>query len=115
MDCTLATLIACFSWSNFYVDAGLAYQDAGYYVERIDHEAVRVERDGEVISNGEYTLKSTRGVRETPYGRISLGWSMQFSPQLTADFAVSHISSVKNPDDRGVNGVSLSVRWHPWR
>jgi hypothetical protein len=29
MDCTLAALIACFSWSGFYLDTGISYQSCG--------------------------------------------------------------------------------------
>lgn len=115
MECSLLALISCFSWTNFYVDAGLSYQDAGYYVQQSSHDSVRVERDGVVISEGAYDSRGLRGERKNPYGRIALGWDLQLSRAVSARLDVFHVSSTTDGNDRGVNGAVLSVRWYPFR
>lgn len=111
MDCVLATLLACFSWSNLYIDSGLSWQDIGdRYIERYDVSLLT--DDGQLI-------QGARGSRladspQNPYGRLAIGYEIEFS-QLTVRLEASHISSIATNQDRGVNAISLGARWYPFR
>lgn len=109
MDCalsTLHTLIACFSWSNFYVDGGLLYQDSG--VEKVtaayewyDAKYILQDRDESHYASN-------------PYGRVALGYEMRFT-NVSLSLEAAHTSSLDTGSDRGVNAISLKARWYPFR
>jgi hypothetical protein len=107
--CSIHTLIACFNWSNLYLDGGLQYND--YETPRVEWreyvtvlpsviETLRVQ---EIVSE-----------RENPYGRIALGYEVSF-PSVTLRLEAAHLSSFATSDDRGLNSVNFSVRWYPFR
>lgn len=93
MECTLATLIACFSWSNLYLDSSLHYLDVkqGYVV------------DGQ--PRVEYL---------SPYGGIAVGYTLPLKG-ITFSVEATHISSLTTSHDRGINSVSVHARWYPFR
>jgi hypothetical protein len=112
MDCVLTslhTLIACFSWSNLYVDGGLSYQDIN--VSRSEYRTT-VNRDGNAVE----TVTALYNWRDdqNPYGRVALGYELRFS-SVTWRVEASHLSSLDTGTDRGVNSLSLSARWYPFR
>ena len=113
MECSLAALIACFSWSNFYVDGGLAYQDAGMYHQIVSESAAIVVIDGIA------TTASDRRVSQydhpaNPYGRVSLGYELHFD-SVSWRLEATHISSLASDKDRGINSLGISARWYPFR
>lgn len=111
MECTLATLIACFSWSNLYVDSGLQYHDGGEHYAYREHSALLTD-DGELIHN--VSSVTTFDTPSNPYGRLSIGY--QFGPEsLQWRIELSHVSSVATTKDRGVNSLAVSARWFPFR
>lgn len=109
MECAIATLLACFSWSNLYLDSGLSLQDVGD--ARIEWQTTQSQLDGvvETISR-QVEVDSPMN----PYGRIALGYEVSLFT-LTWRLEASHASSVATSRDRGVNAVSLSARWYPFR
>jgi hypothetical protein len=112
MECTLATLhtlIACFSWSNLYVDGGMQFND--YDTPRIEWRQYTNELPGvsETVRYQEIVAQ-----RENPYGRLALGYEVAF-PSVSLRFEASHLSSIATSNDRGLNAISFSVRWYPFR
>jgi hypothetical protein len=102
MECTLAALVACFSWSGFYVDAGIQAQDHG-------ETWIYATYDGD-------RLNSTKKVdwQSNPYGRFGLGYEINFK-SLTWRVEASHTSSLTENRDGGINTLSVSARWFPFR
>lgn len=95
MDCSLAALIACFSMSNLYVDAGLAYEDVIYW--EVNQTTLALE-----------------SVPKNPMGRATLGYELRFR---NAAFAIeaSHVSSVVTGNDGGTNSIGIKARWYPFK
>lgn len=108
MECTIAALIACFHLSNLYVDSGLLYQDSG--VEQISNAYD--------FYDGSYHLMRNDGqfshYGRNPYGRLAIGYQLQFS-RVTLALEVEHVSSLDTGKDRGVNALGLKARWYPFR
>jgi hypothetical protein len=109
MDCALSMLIACLSWSGLYIDSGVSFQDRGEYREQ--WKSFELRSDG-LIESGSYLAKSDSA--QNPYGRIALGYEVGFT-RLTWRLEASHVSSMVTNRDRGVNAVSVSARWYPFR
>lgn len=113
MDCALTTLIACFSWSNLYLDSGVSWQDAGieHHYQQRSHDYI--ERRGlteEVWTDERWQVRSA----ENPYGRIAFGYEIGFR-SLTWRIEAAHVSSIAASHDRGINSVSIGARWYPFR
>lgn len=109
MDCTLAVLITCFNLSGLYIDSGLSWQDMGEPRLQSRSEVIAHDWGMETAVYGVWTDKPTN-----PYGRVALGYEVNFQ-SLTWRLEASHLSSVLTNGDRGVNSVSLSARWYPFR
>lgn len=112
MECTLATLIACFHLSGLYVDTGLSYQDSG--VEQVTdlstYRWIPGDQDFEIDrSSHRASLRA-----DNPYGRLALGYALDFR-RVSLSLEVAHVSSLATADDRGVNSVQLRARWYPLR
>lgn len=108
MTCSIVALIACFSWSGFYVDGAAVVADGG----------IQRASDTYEFYGGKYHLVGAGQFDETasnPYGRFALGYEIELSPQFRAALEISHQSSLDTSKDRGVNSASLSVRWYPFR
>lgn len=106
MECTIATLIACFSWSNLYVDTGLLAQDSGVEDRRATYEWY----DGSYILQRE----SDSHYAANPYGRLAIGYGFDLR-RVSLSLEVAHVSSLATADDRGVNSLQLRARWYPFR
>jgi hypothetical protein len=112
MECTLGTLhalIACFGWSNFYLDGGLSYQNAEFpHLEWRTH----VIRSPSVIE----TITSLEQVDEpyNPYGRAALGYEMRFK-SITLSAEAFYAGSVAGDGGPATKGVSLKARWYPFK
>lgn len=113
MECSLAALALCFSWSNLYIDGGLLYQDGGEHFTTLN-VASAIIVDGDNVS--QLDARDVRSVNEAqnPYGRVTLGYQIDFS-NISWQLYVSHISSVDTSEDRGINSVAISARWFPFR
>lgn len=112
MDCaltTLHTLIACFSWSSLYVDGGLQMND--YDTPRLEWRQYTNHLPGVTETVRYQTIVSEH---ENPYGRLALGYEMAF-PSVSLRIEAAHLSSIATSNDRGLNALSFSVRWYPFR
>lgn len=107
--CSLHALIACFSWSNVYLDAGLSYQD--FDVPRSEWRTT-VNHGGNAIET--VTSLYSWDDDQNPYGRVALGYEVSFS-SISLRLEASHLSSMNTGKDRGVNAVSINARWYPFR
>ena len=107
--CSLFALIACFSWSNFYVDGGLAYQDTSLPHQEWATQTLSSSGVVETIS-----IQRTTDEPLNPYGRIAIGYELRFS-SVTLSLEGSHISSIATNQDRGINALSIRARWYPFR
>lgn len=114
MECTLATLIACFSWSGLYIDTGVSYQDRGdtHVVSNLEQFERRLPNG--VIESGTEMVTRVYDVRYNPYGRLALGYQLDFG-SLVVSVEASHISSLETDDDRGINSLGIRARWFPFR
>lgn len=110
MECALATLIACFSWSNLYIDTQFNLQDrtVPYHYWR---DISPPPRDG-VIETAFVSTISDRS--DNPYLRSALGFELSFR-QVDLSAEIFHDSSIATSRDRGVNGIGLRARWFPFR
>lgn len=112
MDCaiaTLQTLIACFSWSNLYVDGGVQYND--YEMPRTEWTTPITITGPNAVETISYQSVETE--RENPYGRLALGYEIALQ-SVALRIEASHVSSFA-ADDRGLNSLTFSVRWYPFR
>lgn len=110
MECTLAALIACFSWSNLYIDAQVSYQDTA-----VPHHYWKDISPPQNSSVRETAFVSTIGNEsQNPYMRNAIGYQLRFKyVDLSAE--VFHDSSMASEKDRGVNGFGIKARWYPFR
>lgn len=92
MECTLATLAACLSLSNVYIDSSLVAWDQ------------ELVFDNRAMATDDYN----------PHGRLAIGFSVPFE-RITLTLEASHMSSLATGEDRGINAVSVGVRWYPFR
>lgn len=109
MDCTISALIACFSWSGLYIDSDLTMLDAS--VPHQEWRTFESRHDGIIETGGSMV---TVNDAYNPYGRLAIGYGLEFQA-VTLSLEVSHISSIATNKDRGVNALSLRLRWHPFR
>jgi hypothetical protein len=108
--CSLFSLIACFSWSNLYLDGGVQYND--YDTLRMGWtDAVTINAPGVTETIRYQTAISER---ENPYGRIAAGYEISFT-SVSLRLEASHLSSLASSKDHGLNAISLSARWYPFR
>ena len=110
MECTLATLIACFSWQGLYLDNQVSWTDREvpyHYWKDVSPPA----RDGVI----ETAYLSTIGDEsQNPYLRNAIGLELKFR-KLDVALEAFHDSSMSSDGDRGVNGLALRARWYPFR
>lgn len=110
MECSLAALIACFSWSNLYLDTQISYQDRAvpyHYWKNISP----APRDGVVET---VYLSTISNENDNPYLRNAIGIKLPFR-KIDLSAEIFHDSSMSSDTDRGVNGFALRARWFPFR
>lgn len=112
MECTLFTLLACFSWSNLYLDTGISFADHGdqLYYRHVD--TFRIERNS-VIETGGTDVTYVYDLHDNPYGRFALGYQLDFGA-VSLRLEAEHVSSIQD-NDRGTNRISINARWFPFR
>lgn len=113
MECSLATLIACFSWSGFYIDGGLLYQDGGEHFTTA-RVASTIVVDGANVSQLDTRSTSSINAARNPYGRLELGYQVDFR-NVSWRLYAAHVSSLETSEDRGINSIAISARWFPFR
>lgn len=98
MGCSLAALIACFSWSNLYLES---------HVSVIDTPVVRYQFDGvNWTGNNDY---------QNPYAGFAVGFVAPFRNGSVSIEAAHMLSSLENSNDKGINALSLRAQWYPFR
>lgn len=111
MECSLFALIACFSWSNLYLDNQISYQDRSVPYHYWRNVSPAASETGAVESAYVSTIGSEG---HNPYYRGAIGIKIPFrSIDLSAE--VFHHSSMSTNYDRGVNGVAIRATWFPFR
>jgi hypothetical protein len=113
MDCTLAALIACFSWSGFYLDTGISYQDRGETLIS-EYDFAVVDEAGGEIPELRYRLTQYTDRVHNPYVNVALGYEVNFRA-VSIRLQGSHTSSVATGQDKGINAITLGARWYPFR
>lgn len=111
MECSIAALIACFSWSNLYIDAQVSYQDRAVPYHEWAYMGTSVSQDGLVESTW---LSKISSENENPYLRNAIGIKLPFR-SIDVSAEIFHDSSMSSDRDRGVNGVALRAQWFPFR
>lgn len=110
MECTLATLIACFSWSGLYLDNQVSFVDKAvpyHYWRDVSPPATNG-----VVETA--YLSTISNENENPYLRNAIGFQLSFH-SVDVSLEAFHDSSISSNKDRGVNGGALRVRWYPFR
>jgi hypothetical protein len=111
MECSFFTLIACFSWSNLYLDNEISYQDRSVPYHYWKNVSPAASQTGAVETSYLSTIGSDN---QNPYYRGSIGIKIPFrSIDLSAE--VFHDSSIATKRDHGVNGVAIRATWFPFR
>jgi hypothetical protein len=105
MECTLATLVACFSWSGLYVDTGIQVNDVGPY-SRTYVDSPNIDAPME--------YRDFRLPARNPYGSFGIGYDVTVG-RFTWSLSAQHVSSLDTGEDHGVNSIRLGVRWRPFR
>lgn len=111
MECSLAALIACFSWSNLYIDAQVSYQDRSVPYHEWAYEGTTTAPSGLVETMYRSTITNED---ENPYMRNAIGLRLPFR-KIDVSLEAFHHSSMSSDRDRGVNGVAIKAQWFPFR
>lgn len=111
MECSLAALIACLSWSNLYVDTQISYQDRAVPYHEWAYLGTTTSRDGLVETAYMATISNEN---ENPYLRNAIGIKLPFR-SIDVSLEAFHDSSMPSDKDRGVNGFALRAQWFPFR
>jgi hypothetical protein len=111
MECSLAALIACFSWSNLYIDSDMIVLDHGVQTSSYrETEYIWRSKQFPIVNSWETTNRRA----DNPYGRLSIGYQLDLR-NLVLAFQAEHTSSLSSTDDRGVNGIAIKAKWFPFR
>lgn len=109
MECALATLIACFSWSGFYVDTSMQWQDAG--LPKTEATPVYFHNDRSNFAGYTQTVSYET---KNPYAEVALGYQVEFH-NVALSLSAWHRSSIATGQDEGINALSVGMRWRPFR
>jgi hypothetical protein len=111
MECSLAALIACFSWSNLYIDTQISYQDRSVPYHEWVYMGTTTAPSGLVETT---YLSTISNENDNPYMRNAIGLKLPFR-KIDVLVEAFHDSSMSSDEDRGVNGVALRATWFPFR
>lgn len=111
MECSFVALIACFSWSNLYIDAQLSYQDRSVPYHEWAYAGTSTSTGGLVESTWRSTITAEN---ENPYMRNAIGLKLPFR-SIDVSLEAFHDSSISSDKDRGVNGFAVKAQWFPFR
>lgn len=110
MECTLATLIACFNLSGLYLETGLQAQDQQPTTNFVEHNKLYSGQDYYFTDVTAYSRRYSRN----PYGRLAIGYEIAIKNFVWSVEAL-HVSSIDTSHDSGINSISVNVRWHPFK
>lgn len=110
--CSIHTLIACFSWSNLFIDSGVAVSDSAGYALREDLQVTYWPNPETPFETRKVDSVST--YRQNPYGLLAIGYDIDFK-SVTWTLQLQHKSSLDTGRDRGFNSIELHMKWHPLR
>jgi len=111
MECSLFALLACFSWSNLYLDSGISYQDRSVPYHYWANVSPPPSGTGAVETS---YLSTIARDDQNPYYRGAIGLKIPFRTiDLSAE--VFHESSIESNRDHGVNGLAVRATWFPFR
>jgi DNA/RNA endonuclease G (NUC1) len=110
MECTLATLIACFSWSGLYLDNQVSVTDREVPYHYWKYTGTTA-KDGVIETS---YLSTIGNESQNPYLRNAIGFQLSFR-KIDVSVEAFHDSSMSSNEDRGVNGLALKARWYPFR
>lgn len=113
MECTIATLIACFSWSGFFVDSGVGYQDRGE--SRLDTHTQSFTYPNGLVNT--WTYDTVNVSPQNPYGRFGLGYQAEMrvgGTRVVFEAEAWHTSSLETTKDRGTNAIGFSAKIFPF-
>lgn len=111
MTCSIAALIACFSWSGFYVDGGLAYQDIGE--RRQEWRYQTIQGNGVVETIGRQEMVDDP---KNLYGWGAIGYDVEISSYVRVYLEARHgNSSIATGRDRGPNFIGFGIEIRPFR
>lgn len=111
MTCTLATILACLQLSDFYVDASVIAADSGVERYAIVREHWLADRgDGVLERQSHIDQMGYERYAMNPYGRIALGFKVEFTPRCYGYAELAHHSSLATGRDRGNNSGALGAR-----
>lgn len=118
MECSLAALIACFSWSNLYLDASTDFirDREPRFTEAYYGESLYVlPTSGEPFLQRNMVREINRNERDIdgPYGRAALGYELDLRA-WRIDVSAFYQESL-SITDRGEVGASVKVKWFPFR
>lgn len=111
MECSFVALIACFSWSNLYIDAQVSYQDRSVPYHEWAYAGTSTSAGGLVESTWRSTITAEN---ENPYMRNAIGMKLPFR-SIDISLEAFHDSSLSSNKDRGVNGFAIKAQWFPFR
>jgi len=112
MECTLAALVACFSWSGLYLDVGGGYQQSrSYHINDYQYE-FRFTNPG-IIETGGFRTHEKTEFEDFGYGRALIGYEISMSNvRLALEGAwtkdLQHGSGT-------TKSIGLSLRLYPFR
>ena len=107
VGCSIYALISCFSWSNFYLDGGVHWQDRG--ASQVSGFQFLTEDGLAAASAVEWRITHKP---DNPYGWIGLGYLIKPSHNIELNIRLgAHRSSFENGDDRGYNYAGVDFRW----
>jgi hypothetical protein len=107
--CSLAALVACFSWSGFYIDGGLSYQDSEFPHQEWQTHVNRLPGATETV-----TQLVTVDDPYNPYGRAALGYEVNFR-SVTLSAEAWYSGSLDDSGAPAVKGISIKARWYLFR
>lgn len=119
MECSLAALIACFSWSHLYLDTTTDFvrDREPRFTESFYGEPLYVmpANGNEPFLQRNIIREINRNEREiqSPYGRASLGYEIDLH-DWRIDVSAFYQESLSTTD-RGETGASIKVKWFPFR
>lgn len=113
MSCSIIALLTCFHLSGFYVDGGLAWSNYGE--GRIAYESgpAIIENKEGVIVTSRYKGWYLHDEAQNPYGRLALGYSIDFK-QVQWRLEANHVSSIDTARDHGFTMPELKMEWRPF-
>ncbi len=114
MECTIATLVACFSWSSLFLGAGVDYQreqttSINTYEYKFDFR--NVSMPGVTETGGFKTSSSHLLSDDKSFGNAMIGYEITVS-----DVRLSFSGGIrKRSGEASSKSVGIDVRWFPFR